>query len=213
MTKITRTPQSHCFTRSVAAATRKISACILPAALLAVVPILSASSPAPSKTGGTLSGSDGNVMDPLGEVQIFCGFCIETTDYVPLAQHFAISDRDGLHWGGHHGPSVGEEGADPDGYHPNFLPGTCLLHGFCGYAAAEMDPSVLTDMIALAVAVGDMAGLETLASMPGVAVNASRSAIQVAGCDGETIVGHVPVAIDVLDAVETAATEQLDAGF
>ena len=54
--------------------------------------------------------------------------------------------------------------------------------------------------------------LTRLAGMPGVAVNSSRGAIQVAGCDGATIVGHVPVATDVLDAIQRAATNQLSTG-
>jgi len=67
-------------------------------------------------------------------------------------------------------------------------------------------------MIAEAVTSGDVAMLTRLAGMPGVAVNSRRGAIQVAGCDGATIVGHVPVATDVLDAIQRAATNQLSTG-
>ena len=184
MRKITSpTPLSRRFVRFVATATRKISACILPTALLAVAPILSSSTSGPSKSGGSLSDLDGHGTEPLGEVQLYCGACVDLTRYVPEARHFAISDTEGRSWGGHHGPSVGEPGAVPDGYHFTWLQKTCLLHGCCGYAAAEIEPSALTDMIAEAVTSGDVAMLTRLAGMPGVAVNSSRDAFQRAATD------------------------------
>ena len=51
--------------------------------------------------------------------------------------------------------------------------------------------------------------LAGLVRVPTVRIVASRSAIQVVGCDGEMIVGHVPVDPDVLGrvAARTAADE------
>lgn len=92
------------------------------------------------------------------------------------------------------------------------LPGPCLTtHGVCYYAGWDErpGPDELTDALAQAAARADVAGLAGLVRVPTVRIVASRSAIQVVGCDGEMIVGHVPVDPDVLGrvAARTAADE------
>ena len=73
----------------------------------------------------------------------------------------------------------------------------------CYNAGAEgrSDPAELTDAIEQAAAQQDVAGLIRLVRLPTVRVVVSRSAIQVAGCDGETIAGHVPVDPHLLERV------------
>ena len=46
--------------------------------------------------------------------------------------------------------------------------------------------------------------------MASVSLFAERSAIQVLGCDGETIAGHVPVDQTLLAEIEAATAELLD---
>ncbi len=48
--------------------------------------------------------------------------------------------------------------------------------------------------------------------MPSVNLFSERSAIQVLGCDGETIAGHVPISQTLLAEIEAATAELLDFG-
>jgi len=59
------------------------------------------------------------------------------------------------------------------------------------------------------VAAQDVPALAGYAKMPSVSLYSKRSAIQVRGCDGETIAGHIPVNPELLAAIEVAAS-QLD---
>ena len=67
----------------------------------------------------------------------------------------------------------------------------------------------LTDEIERAVATRDMATLARLVRTPTVALFQPRSAIQIVGCDGETIIGHVPVSHHLLTAVDLMVGEWL----
>lgn len=68
----------------------------------------------------------------------------------------------------------------------------------------------LKEVIAEAVGDEDVARLAGLANTPAVRLVANRAAIQITGCDGETIVGHFPVDRYLLSAVEATAAELAD---
>lgn len=96
-------------------------------------------------------------------------------------------------------------------WHWWMLPGPCLTtHGVCYYAGWDErpGPDELTDALAQAAARADVAGLAGLVRVPTVRIVASRSAIQVVGCDGEMIVGHVPVDPDVLARVAARTADE-----
>lgn len=102
-----------------------------------------------------------------------------------------------------------------DGRHKKLRPGTCLVvHGFCIVGSAGGEQSVnlqeLTREVAEAVASRDFATLAEYANIPSVKLVADRSAIQVLSCDGETIAAHIPVAQELLTAVERATAAMLD---
>ena len=61
-----------------------------------------------------------------------------------------------------------------------------------------------------AVAANDIASLVKFATMTSVNLFADRSAIQVLGCDGETIAGHIPVDRTLLAEIEAVIAELLD---
>ena len=99
-----------------------------------------------------------------------------------------------------------------DGWHTNDEPGNCsLVHGICVFVAAadggQLNAAELTDAIAEAVALQDVASLAQLAMAPPVRLFGDRSAIQVVGCDQLTVVGHVPVDQALLAAVDVAVAE------
>lgn len=82
-------------------------------------------------------------------------------------------------------------------------------HGLCvcvrSEGVAQTDPTGLTDAIAQAATEHDIARLAVLLGLPAVRVNAVRGAIQVTGCDGTAIAGHVQVGRDILEAAELLA--------
>ena len=90
-----------------------------------------------------------------------------------------------------------------------------IIHGVCftipppDGALQALNAMELTQGVSDAVAEHDVAALAGYAKISSVSLYANRSAIQVRGCDGETIVGHVPVNAALLAAVE-AAVAQLD---
>ena len=65
----------------------------------------------------------------------------------------------------------------------------------------------MTDAIAQAATEQDVALLATLLQRPDVHINSARGAIQVTGCDGTTIAGHVLVAPGLVAAAEVLAAE------
>lgn len=106
-----------------------------------------------------------------------------------------------------YGPGQDE---DPP-WHPEELkPGQCLwVHGLCSHgeggethAAEELQAAV-----AAAAALRDIATLARLVDRPAVFVVPERTAIQVIGCDGETVVGHVPVQREVLIGLQALRAE------
>jgi len=95
-----------------------------------------------------------------------------------------------------------------DGFHFDWWRGNCdVKHGIC--VVIFTDAHELTKGISDAVAANDIESLAKFAAMPSVNLHAGRSAIQVVGCDGETITGHVPVDQTLLAAIEAATDEIL----
>ena len=95
------------------------------------------------------------------------------------------------------------------GEHGWWVKGFCLLsHPFCSIFTVQG----LTRTISDAVAAHDIAALAGYANMPSVVLFADRSAIQILGCDGETIAGHVPVNAELFVAIEVAAAQLDPAG-
>ena len=83
--------------------------------------------------------------------------------------------------------------------------GVCLfVHGVCVYVGSQTTPREVTDAVAEAIARRDVATLASLLETPHAAVFADRDAIQILGCDGTTIAGHVPVERGLLSSVQAA---------
>lgn len=105
------------------------------------------------------------------------------------------------------------------GLHERWLHGTCALYhpGLCSLIWwPSSEPQTLTAQelargISDAVAARDVETLAVYANVPSVSLFAGRSAIQIRGCDGETIVGHIPVHPELLAAIGAAAA-QLEPG-
>ena len=92
-----------------------------------------------------------------------------------------------------------------DGNHFNLEPGNCAMeHGLCVYVAMDLNPKELTEDVAEAVAMADIATLAEFVLSAPVRMFAARNAIQILACDGETIAGHVPVAPGLMQSLQTA---------
>ncbi len=174
------TPLAHCLTTFATAVTRRLSAWILAAVVLAAVPGV-------SDTGSLRAQG----LPP--------GLCLDCEWRHALRAHYhrttgyALLHGDG--WG--------------DGFHLDWWRGNCdVVHGIC--VVILTDAHELTKAISDAVAANDIESLAKFAGMPSVNLFAERSAIQVVGCDGKTIAGHVPVDQTLLDDVEAATAELLD---
>lgn len=83
-----------------------------------------------------------------------------------------------------------------------------MVHGMC--IIIMTDAHELTKEISDAVAASDVASLVEFAALPAVNLFRERSAMQVLGCDGETIAGHVPISQTLMAEIEAAAAELLD---
>ena len=106
------------------------------------------------------------------------------------------------------------------GQHPWWMAGDCAsTHELCywpTYWHASGTPSLtgqeLTRGISQAVAAQDVMTLAGYVTLPAVGLFAERSAIQVRGCDGETILGHIPVNPELLAAVEAVGAQPESGG-
>lgn len=112
-------------------------------------------------------------------------------------------------------PAPGSAYGWGDGWHDLYRQGTCLwVHGLCIVSPTEGGQSLNLQELALgiseAVASGDFAKLAVYANIPSVNLVADQSAIQVVGCDGETIAAHIPAGRQLLTAVERTAATMLD---
>lgn len=133
-----------------------------------------------------------------------CGRCVNSQ-----GEHLAVEYPYSM-------PASGD--GEGHGWH-NWEPGLpCLYsHGICifvpkggGPQMAQSNAGELTDAVVQAAAAEDVPLLAELLALPHVHANLGRSAIQIAGCDGATIAGHVPIPQDLLKEVQGLATEALD---
>lgn len=132
---------------------------------------------------------------PLGATE--CGHCHDTNP--------------GLHWA--HGLWTPMSGAGMGhGWHFWSASGWCLsTHGICIVAVAPgeyetVDTRELVELLAAAVAAQDAEALARLVDSPSVRWMSARAALQVLGCDGETIVGHVPLERSLWSEVVATST-------
>ena len=101
------------------------------------------------------------------------------------------------------------------GLHSYWMQGYCFpSHTTCWLFPDDdtihaLSVSEFTRRISGAVAARDVAALAGYANLPAVSLFAKRSAIQLHGCDGKTVVAHIPVNPELLAAIEVA-TAQLD---
>ncbi len=131
-----------------------------------------------------------------GEAVDFCGRCVEWGDEI----HLAAADPTRRFGVGPARPSVEETP-----WHAQVVrDGSCLWkHGIC-HNARGFKPRYLrelTDALKQAVASDDVAQLVDLVDPPTVRVVPARSAIQVVACDGQTVVGHIPVDRTLLEVI------------
>ena len=89
------------------------------------------------------------------------------------------------------------------GEHGWWMRGPCfLVHRYCVFPIGAYE---LAQEISDAVAAQDVAALADYTKMPSVDLFAERLAIQVRGCDGRTVAGHIPLNPVLLAAIEAAA--------
>ena len=87
--------------------------------------------------------------------------------------------------------------------HGYWLRGPCfMIHWYCAFPLGAQE---LVREISDAVTARDVVALADYARMPSVSLLSERSAIQVQGCDGDTIAGQIPVNPELLAAIEAAA--------
>lgn len=139
-----------------------------------------------TSSGGPLLGTNGN-----------CGMC-DDDSHNDL--HVAIEySSPQFGWG---------EGG---GWHGYWFEGDCLTkHGLCFVLPGQTDQASADEVIneiVRATADRDVATLAALARTASVRINSSRMSLQVVDCDGENIVGYVPLDSRLLGAVEVAASE------
>ena len=199
-----RSPLAHLAFRLVSTAL----AVALTYSFAALVP---ASNPRGSESGLVASSVASDPGLPLGsrpevasDRQGNCGECVSLPNdgvWFHQAMQYLLP-RHG--WG----PGKNE---DPE-WHPTELKdGMCWeSHNAClwwegtgeGQTVAELQAA-----IAAAAAVRDIDTLAQLVDLPAVAVIPERTAIQVIGCDGETVVGHVPVEPGVLTGLRAVLAD------
>ena len=98
------------------------------------------------------------------------------------------------------------------GLHAFWLRGACFPYHLSCYIFPDgethaLSVSELSREISGAVAAQDVAALAGYMSLPSVSLFAKRSAIQLRGCDGKTVVAHIPVSPGLLTAIELATAE------
>ncbi len=141
-----------------------------------------------------------------------------TADSGPTAPEEPRVDECGYCWPGESGRHFSAAAWVPmsgagygDGWHALDEDGECLfVHGICVFVPRRdgeeqaQDAVEVTDAIAAAAASRDVEALAKLAMAPSVQLTAQRTAIQVIGCDGLTVVGHFPIDRALFSAVEIA---------
>lgn len=136
---------------------------------------------------------------PLPRLTEDCGHCYDMDDH-----HFAYSDP---HKRNQYGP--GHEAGAPSGWHRHKdLPGNCGRQQHATPCAKALAVNETIEEVLDALSQADTERLALLVANPRVNVVRFRSAIQVIGCDDETIVAHLPMRGDDLSALATFVAEQ-----
>ena len=168
--------------------------------MLAVVGVCAAFGYGPTAWAGPIHDPGNPDVAPVGN----CGLCVNHTG---AQVHLAVEYL----W-----PLTGW--SEGDGWHGWWFEGNCTIkHGICVFVPkggvgqmAQAPPGKLIDEIVRAAAERDVARLATLARVRSVRINSSRMSMQLVGCDGTNIVGHVPVDPSLLDAIAEAVGEPAD---
>ena len=122
-----------------------------------------------------------------------CGACDNVEEDGEITGHWAVSS-----WN-----SSGPEDT-PNDYHFPIEGGSCRdHHDWCG--SNQMAAAVLD-----AVEREDVKYLSGLVTASSAVIVESRQAIQIPGCDGELIVGHVPVGTALMASLRVAVAELAD---
>lgn len=132
------------------------------------------------------------------DAQDNCGHCSDMDDH-----HFAHSLGRRKDYGPGH-----EEGA-PTGWHMHrALPGNCGIDQHATPCEPGLAATETIDAVIDALGARDIDTLALLVSDPRVQVVRLRRAIQLTGCDGRTIVAHVPIDRDIFSALGEFVAEQ-----
>ncbi len=128
--------------------------------------------------GATVAFSAPVESAPMGSVVLdTCGNCYGTsTMHAALENHAPLSDYSEGH-----------------GWHNNYYTLSCGIHGICVWGEEEEDLETVVESVIQAAALDRTDKLARLLESPLVEANLDRDAIQIVGCDGESIVAHVPV--------------------
>lgn len=160
---------------------------------LGLTSLLGLAAPHDATTTEAVSLVEATTTTPEG----YCGVCVDFDEEgVHQAMEYLLPGT---------GDGAGRD-EDPEWHPDELMEGDCLqVHGICTSGMTlygeELSAGELTELIAAAAARGDLEALLPLVDLPGVEVVSQRIAIQVTGCDGETIAGHVPIGLEVLDGL------------
>ena len=123
-----------------------------------------------------------------------CGACDNIVEGDVATEHWAVA------WWNDSGPAD-----TPNDYHFSTESGSCAAHH--DWCEGGMN---LAQALIEAVAEGDLLHLSELMTASSAVVVESRQAIQILGCDGELIVGHVPVNEALMASLRTAVANLAD---
>ncbi len=127
--------------------------------------------------------------------QEMCGACDEWEVGEDSWEHWAVD------WWNSQGPAE-----EPGGWHFPAEAGRCDdHHDPCGKKQMRLAEDVID-----AVDREDVTYLAGLVDESSVVVVESRQALQIPGCDGKIIVGHVPVGRAMMNTLQVAASELAD---
>ncbi len=159
-------------------------------ALLLVTQALAATIAIPNPGGPPHSDRTATAVPP-----VMCGACDTWEDAEGSWAHWAVD------WWNETGPAE-----QPGGWHFPSEPGKCYgHHDRCGKNAMLLAQDVID-----AVDREDVAYLADLVVGSSVVILDSRQALQIPGCDGTVIVGHVPVGRAMMNTLQVAASEVAD---
>ncbi len=124
-----------------------------------------------------------------------CGACDNIEEDEKIIGHWAVS------WWNASGPDD-----TPNDYHDGVESDSCRGHHYwCGSGPMQLATTVID-----AVERDDVVYLSGLVASSSAVIVESRQAIQIPGCDGELIVGHVPVDTALIASLRLAIAELTD---